>query len=154
MRFKFIPLPTNEVRAFQAGCRDANGLPPERQVSDGTVGCRHCLRNIEEGADCLLVAYAPFSTLQPYAERGPLYICASACSPDDPSAAIPEMLDSPRYLVRGYDADERIIYGTGSVCETTSLADRIGALLDEPGVAFVDIRSAANNCFQCRALRA
>ncbi|MEM6944406.1 MAG: DUF1203 domain-containing protein [Pseudomonadota bacterium] len=154
MRFKFMPLPTHEVRAFQAGCRDANGRLPERQISDGTVGCRHCLRNIRKGAECLLIAYTPFSTNQPYAERGPLYICAEPCAPAEANDAVPELLTSPTYIVRGYDAEERIIYGTGSVKATASLPDRIGDLLDAPEVAFVDIRSAANNCFQCRAVRA
>lgn len=154
MRFQFISLPTDAVRALQAGGLDANGQPPERQVSDGTVGCRHCLANIPEGEACLLVAHTPFTTVQPYAERGPLYLCAEACEAAEIGEALPELLCSPGYIVRGYDAGERILYGTGGVTERGAIPARVAALLREDAVSFVDVRSAANNCFQVRAVRA
>lgn len=154
MPYSYVPLPTDAVRAMQAGGPDAYGRPPERQVSDGTVGCRHCLRNIAEGDDCLLVAVRPFGALQPYAETGPLYLCARPCAPAPAGAAMPELLDSPSYILRGYDARERIIYGTGGVTATDGIDARLTSLLNRQDVAFVDIRSAANNCFQCRVTRA
>ena len=53
-----------------------------------------------------------------------------------------------------YTADERILYGTGKVTATPDIPNYAAELLDRPGIAFVDIRSAANNCFQCRVRRA
>ena len=64
------------------------------------------------------------------------------------------MLASPHYIVRGYSADERIVYGTGQVTPTDQIAARAEALLARPDIAFVDIRSASNNCFQCRIVAA
>jgi hypothetical protein len=57
-------------------------------------------------------------------------------------------------LVRGYGADERIIYGTGVVVPSARIAETASAILDNPEVAFVDLRSASNNCYQCRVVRA
>ena len=64
------------------------------------------------------------------------------------------MLASATYIVRAYSADERIRYGSGRVTPTPEIAAYAAELLDDPATAFVDVRSAANNCFQCRIMRA
>jgi hypothetical protein len=56
-------------------------------------------------------------------------------------------------IVRGYSADERIVYGTGAVVATDRIAETATALLERDDVAFVHVRSASNNCFQCRIVR-
>ncbi|MGL6209540.1 MAG: DUF1203 domain-containing protein, partial [Paracoccaceae bacterium] len=51
---------------------------------------------------------------------------------------------------RGYSADDRIIYGTGSVVPTEAIAVRAGELFADPRVAYLHVRSARNNCYQVR----
>ncbi|MGF1501609.1 MAG: DUF1203 domain-containing protein [Paracoccaceae bacterium] len=155
MPIAFAALPTEPVRALQAGGPDAYGHHPERQISDGDgVPCRHCLRQIPAGAPYLVLAYRPFASLQPYAETGPIFLCAAACPRGEGGAALPEILDSPQYMVRGYGTDERIRYGTGRVVATAEIPAAAEALLADPGIAFVHVRSASNNCFQVRIERA
>ena len=49
-------------------------------VSDGGDNpCRHCLREIEKGKDMLVLTHRPFGNVQPYAESGPIFLCAEAC---------------------------------------------------------------------------
>ena len=51
----------------------------------------------------------------PYAETGPVFLCADLCTAwsDD---GVPQILTtSPDYLVKGYTADDRILYGTGAI---------------------------------------
>jgi hypothetical protein len=147
---RFVPIPTPGVRALQAGGPDANGQVPERAVSDGDGNpCRHCLRMIPEGAGMLVLAHRPFPTPQPYAEVGPIFLCADPCEAGG-GEVLPEILASPDYIVRGYGADDRIVYGTGAVTPTPQIAARAGALLEDPRVAYVHVRSARNNCFQLR----
>jgi hypothetical protein len=67
---------------------------------------------------------------------------------------VPEILASSDYIVRGYGADERIVYGTGGVVETTAIPARAETLLAMPAVDFVHVRSSRNNCFQLRIERA
>lgn len=147
---RYVAIPTDVVRAYQAGGLDANGQLPERKVSDGGGNpCRHCLRMIPEGAGMLVLAHRPFPAPQPYAEVGPIFLCADACvagSGED----LPEMLASPDYIVRGYGADDRIVYGTGGVVATGAIPARASALLTDARVAYVHVRSARNNCFQLR----
>ncbi len=150
---RFVPIPTDIARAYQAGGVDSYGLLPERRVSDGGGNpCRHCLRMIPEGAGMLVLAHRPFGSLQPYAETGPIFLCADACQAGG-GAHVPEILASPDYIVRGYGADERIVYGTGGVVETARIAARAAEVLAMPAVDFVHVRSARNNCFQLRIER-
>lgn len=150
---RFVPIPTEIVRACQVGGVDSYGLLPERRVSDGGGNpCRHCLRMIPEGAGMLVLAHRPFGALQPYAETGPIFLCADACAAGG-GEEVPEILASPDYILRGYGPDERIVYGTGGVVPTGRIAARAEEVLAMPGVAFVHVRSARNNCFQVRMER-
>ena len=151
---RFTPLLTETVRAYQSGAPDANGQVPERQMSDGDgTPCRHCLQNVPAGAMMLVLAHRPFPAPQPYAEVGPIFLCADPCLAGG-GAHLPDILESPDYITRGYGADNRIVYGTGSVTPTPQIAGRAETLLDDPRVAYVHVRSARNNCFQLRIDRA
>lgn len=148
MRFQAIP--TDVVRAYQAGGADANGQVPERKVSDGGGNpCRHCLRMIPEGAGMLVLAHRPFPAPQPYAEVGPIFLCADPCEAGGGTAR-PEVLASPDYIVRGYGQDDRIVYGTGGVIATEAIPARAAELFGDTRVAYVHVRSARNNCYQVR----
>lgn len=50
--------------------------------------------------------------------------------------------------MRGCDASDRIVYGTGQVVPTAELTDAARALLTRPDVAYVHVRSASNNGYQ------
>jgi hypothetical protein len=151
MTLHYTPIPTQVVRAYQAGALDANGQSPERSFAHGGGNpCRHCLAMIPDGAAMLVLAHRPFPSPQPYAELGPIFLCADACAAPVDTTALPQMLASPDYIVRGYGADDRIIYGTGGVVPTDQIAQQAEARLADPRVAYVHVRSARNNCFQVR----
>jgi Protein of unknown function (DUF1203) len=150
---KYVAIPTDVVRHYQAGGPDANGQVPERVVLDEDSGpCRHCLKMIPKGAGMLILAHRPFPSPQPYAELGPIFLCADACEAGG-GVETPEMLGSPDYIVRGYSADDRIVYGTGGVTPTGAIAARAEALFADPSVAYLHVRSARNNCYQVRIER-
>ncbi|MGV2110566.1 DUF1203 domain-containing protein [Agrobacterium salinitolerans] len=146
----FTAMPAKEAEAYRAGAADAYGNAPENAVSPGGMPCRHCLRQIGEGDAMLILAYRPFPSLQPYAETGPVFLHADACERYPQTQTIPPMLDSPDYIVRGYGADDRIVYGTGAVTATNEIVSRAQQLLERSDVAYVHVHSARNNCYQCR----
>ena len=152
MTLKFIALPTEAVRQLQNGAPDANGRTPERAVSDGGGNpCRHCLCEIPAGEEMLVLAYRPFPDLQPYAEVGPLFLCAAQCERHPESAELPDMFQAwEKILVRGYGADNRIVYGSGQVISMTAVPDVAASLLERDEITFVHMRSASNNCYQAR----
>ncbi len=156
MLLRYVALPTDRVRALQAGAVDDYGHLPERHVSDGDgMPCRHCLRNIDAGKEYLILAYRPFPELQPYAETGPIFLHAEECERAIESDTIPSMFRAtPDYILRGYSEDDRIVYGSGTVVPTHMICGRAYELLQRPEIAYVHMRSARNNCYQCRIERA
>lgn len=155
MGVKFLALPTQDVRALQAGGPDANGQPPEVAVSDGQGNpCRHCLQEIPAGEKMLILAYRPFPMAQPYAELGPIFLCAKPCERHPDSNDVPELFKgNGTILIRGYRSNDRILYGTGQVVKNGVVVDAVTGLFKNPDVAYVHMRSASNNCYQCRVER-
>ncbi len=158
MQLTYHPLDTATVRALRAGGPDANGMPAERHIAQGVGNpCRHCLDMVAEGRGMLILAHRPFPEPQPYAEVGPIFLCADDCDAWHPAkaGALPPILRSSLdYLLKGYTADHRIAYGTGRVVARESIADYAAQVLADPAIAFVDVRSARNNCYQLRIRRA
>jgi hypothetical protein len=156
MSLRYSGMPTALAAAYRSGAVDANGIVPERHVStEGGEPCRHCLGKVAKGEAYLILAYRPFPELQPYAETGPVFIHAEACEPYDPAQGLPprERQGSGRIL-RGYGADNRIVYGTGKVVPNGDIEAEAEALLQRPDIAYLHLRSAAYNCFTLRIDRA
>ncbi|WP_158965186.1 DUF1203 domain-containing protein [Chachezhania sediminis] len=149
---RFQALPTDVVRALQTGGPDAHGHVPERKISDGAgTPCRHCLRDVPAGAEMLVLAFRPFPKLQPYAEAGPIFLCADPCERHEDDGAVPPVLQSaPDYLLKGYSAEDRIVYGTGRIVASEAMRDYAAEVLTREDVAYVHVRSARNNCYQAR----
>lgn len=153
--FAFAAIPTDDAEALRAGGPDAYGLAPERRIArGGGYPCRHCLAFIADGDPYLTLAYRPFPALQPYAETGPIFLHAQACPRYAPGDGLPAILrDSPDFILRGYGSDDRIVYGTGAVIAREDVEARAQDLLADPAIAYVHVRSARNNCYQCRIER-
>ena len=154
---RFEAMPTDEARAYQAGKPDANGQIPERHMSDGGgVPCRHCQQDVAKGEAYLILNYRPFPALQPYAESGPIFLHAEPCERFDAAGEPPPMFfaNARRYLIKGYNAEDRIVYGTGKIVEPAGMPAAAEAILARDGVKYIHVRSALNNCYQCRIDRA
>ena len=153
MQLSVRGIPTDEVHGIRRGGPDANGQPALLRIAEGLANpCRHCLDLIAEGDRKLVLAYRPFSALQPYAETGPIFLHDDLCERYD-SEALPAWFDflDPA-IVRGYGADHWIRYDTGSVVPGRELTVACRAILSDATVAYVHIRSKYN-CFQCRVDR-
>jgi hypothetical protein len=156
MELSYEPIATDLARALRAGAPDANGQPAERgAVADGRgEPCRHCLRNVEAGREYLILAHRPFPAPQPYAEVGPIFLCADDCAVWSGAGVPPILRASPDYLLKGYTHGHRIRYGTGRIVPKAEVEDYAQSLLRDHGIAHVDVRSARNNCFLLRIRRA
>jgi hypothetical protein len=152
MPMRIVALDTELVRRLQNGGADANGQKPERHVSPGgMMPCRHCLADIEAGEPYLILSHRPFPAAQPYAEQGPIFLHAQTCARHPESADAPAMfLKRESYLMRGYGADDRIVYGTGRIVAPAAMAEAAAAAFADDRVSYIHVRSASNNCYQCR----
>ena len=152
MSIRIVALETSLVEGLQNGGLDANGHKPERHISQGgMVPCRHCLSDIAAGEPYLILAHRPFPTAQPYAEQGPIFLHAESCRRHTDGGELPAMfLDRKHYLIRGYDADDRIVYGTGTIVAPTEMPRAAERMFGDDRVAYIHVRSASNNCYQAR----
>ncbi|MEX0306408.1 MAG: DUF1203 domain-containing protein [Ruegeria sp.] len=153
---RFTALPTKQVLAYRSGGPDGYGNPAERAISGGGGNpCRHCLKYIPAGKEMLILAHRPFEETQPYAETGPIFLCADPCTRYEDEDGIPETLtDSPNYLIKGYGSDDRIVYGTGIITPQAQMQDAVAAIFRRTDVAYIHVRSALNNCYHARIDRA
>ena len=152
---RFVAITTDHANAYRAGALDANGQTPERHISDGSGNpCRHCLDDIAGGEAFLIFAHRPFDTVQPYAEQGPIFLHANDCPRYAPEIQLPEMFKNrERFLMRGYTADDRILYGSGQIVASERLEVEASKLLADTQVSYIHLRSGSYNCFQCRIER-
>jgi hypothetical protein len=152
----FHAMPTKDAETIWAGGMDAYGFPAETMVSDGPGHpCRHCLANIDEGEELYVFAYRPFPDLQPYAETGPIFLHAKPCKRYRAEEVPPVVLQTSKdYILRGYGKDNRIVYGSGAVTLKEDVGKYAGDLLARDDIAYVHVRSARYNCYQCRIDRA
>ncbi|MBO9479031.1 DUF1203 domain-containing protein [Shimia sp. R11_0] len=150
MTIQFHPLPRATVAAIRDSRIDSYGNPVEHAICDGPGHpCRSCLTETAAGQPFLTLAHRPFKGQNAFTETGPIYLCES-CAGTLPSAALPAILSAPSHIVRGYSSDERIVYGTGQITPTAEISAYAASLLARDDIAFVDVRSASNNCFLCR----
>lgn len=155
MTVHFRAMPTALVTALRTGSPDAYGLAVERVTSDGGGNpCRHCLSDIPKGAEMLILSHRPFEGLHPYAETGPIFLCGECDRWPDGPALPPVIAHRREMLVKGYDANERIRYGTGQITATADIAAYCATLLNDSETATTHLRSATNNCYICRVDRA
>lgn len=154
-KIHFKPIPTEQTQYYRTGGLDAHGAEPERYLADGHgLPCRHCLSEIELGEQYLTLSYCPFPALQPYAEVGPIFLHALECLAYKDTEVVPDMyLSGEQRILRGYDNNNRIIYGTGKVVDPHNMIEYAEQLFELPDMAYVHVRSSSNNCFSCRIER-
>ena len=144
---RVVALDSETVKALRNGGMDANGQRPERRLSDGGgYPCRHCLDDIAEAEPMLVLAHRPFPAAQPYAEVGPLFLHAEDCPRYAEETAVPAYLGKRgAVLIRGYSADDRIVYGTGQSVAPKDIEAVSAKLFERPDIAYLHVRSASNN---------
>ena len=153
MSIRIVALDSALVKRLQNGGLDANGHKPERHICEGggMMPCRHCLTDIEAGEPYLILAHRPFPAAQPYAEQGPIFLHAESCPRHADSEDVPAMFRERKdYLIRGYGVDDRIVYGTGKIVAPEAMAEAAQEMFGNTRVAYIHVRSASNNCYQCR----
>ena len=155
MNLKFIALPTEVVLEYQNGKLDANGQKPESVISDGLGNpCRHCFTEIPKGKRMLILAYRPETKINPYAEIGPIFLCGKKCQRHHETSELPKMFaDWDKTLIRGYNEEGRIVYGTGSVINMSDVPKVSTEFFENGNVRYINLRSASYNCYQCRIER-
>ena len=154
MQITYHPYDPEWVKNIRNGGPDDYAMPAEKTISDGSGNpCRYCLDEVPKGAAMLICAARPFPDLQPYAETGPIFLCADDCTAYTVAAMPPVLANRGQCLLKAYGTDNRIIYGTGQITQTADIDSYCKTLFSDSQVAYIDARSVLNNCFTVRITR-
>ena len=150
--FHVVPLPTEIAdaarRAVNAGAPDHELITVDSAESSP---CRHCLRWAEPGERVVLFPYAAIPVGHPYSETGPIFVHADECQRYSATNEYPADFRNGR-VVRAYDSNYNII--DAQVVDGSAPEVVIESLFQNPGTAFVDVRSVTRGCFTFRVQRA
>ena len=100
----------------------------------------------------MLIAHRPFSSTQPYAETGPIFIHERECAPYEDASVYPSEFPRDAVVLRAYSDTDEIV--GAELVDDRRVEDIIAVLLESPGVAFLHARNAAYGCFMFRIERA
>jgi hypothetical protein len=150
--FRVSALPTDFVRRIREQMMDGAGNPLTVRKDAERHQCRHCLRLTEPREGFLLLSHSPFSSRQPYAERGPIFIHERDCARYDREGDYPEEFPHKAVVLRGYDAADEIV-GAEYVGDR-DVAEVIGELLADQRVAYIHARNSTYGCYMFRIDRA
>jgi hypothetical protein len=109
---------------------------------------RCCLRHAHPGEQIALISYAPFARPSVWREVGPVYIHATRCEGYTRTAELPDQLATGPRVLRTYRPDDTMNYEHNTVVpDEAELRPIIEALLGEPDVRTVHVRTLAPQCF-------
>jgi len=149
-KYRFVAIPSEFAGAVRAASREgARGVVPRR---DGERHqCRHCLTLSLPEETVLLASYSPFSTDQPYAERGPIFVHERECERYGRELEYPAEYPKRAAVLRAYDATDEMV--AAEPVGDRRVDDVIGKLLADPRAAYLHARNVAEGCFMFRIER-
>lgn len=151
--FAITALASETAERIRSARRDDSGRPLAPWKSDGGLPCRHCLSDIAPGGEALLFTHSPFGQPGPYYESGPIFVCAEDCPRYSATGAVPPVVLARRVVLRAYDKADHQLYELNRMVEGKEAAQHFGALLGDPGVAYLHVRSPLSGCFLCKVER-
>ena len=150
---RFVPMPTADATALQAGAPDANGQSPEVARRERERRSLPPLPQADRGGRAL-----PHPRL-PAVSRAAALCRGRADLP--PCRGVPEATTRPPSCRRFSGRTERASSAATATTTASSMAaagwspmrrsrEEADALFGDPRIAYIHVRSAANNCYQCR----
>ena len=146
--FRISPLPAGFVERVRSGMRDDAGHTLSVRRDESRHQCRSCLRLTEPGEGFILLSYTPFTTDQPYAEAGPIFIHERPCSPYVEASAYPAEFPRREVVLRAYNAADEI--EAAERVGERRIEDVIAEVVGNPRVAYVHARNATYGCYMFR----
>ncbi len=107
--------------------------------------CRVCLQLSKPDERVILIAHRPFTSAQPYAETGPIFIHERECASYEDVNRYP--LEFPRRAVvlRAYNTSDAIV--GAEVVGERDIERLIAELFERQDIAYLHARNLAYGCF-------
>jgi hypothetical protein len=153
MTFRAVAVDGDFARDVRRSRRDAFGGEAELWRAADRYPCRHCLDEARMDSDVLLLSYKPLEFETPYAERGPIFLCAEACPAYSAPNAVPEIVATRRVNLRAYDSSGKMLYRHSRLAEGSEVQLQIEEILADETVREIHAHTALHGCYLCKFIR-
>jgi hypothetical protein len=143
--FRIVPLETEVAETARRAA--AKGAPDHAVITaDSPKGfpCRHCLQWAQPGERMVLFPFAAIPPGHPYSESGPIFVHAEPCERYATTDQYPEEFRKNR-VVRAYNSKQDMI--DARVANGAEPERIVENFLQNPEVAFVQVRSVSHGCY-------
>jgi len=159
--FRVHAIPSTTLAEVRLAGHDrfGNDLIPLVDPAGGSP-LRCCLRRSRPGEELCLIAYRPFTRPGPYAEAGPVFVHAGACTGYLENDAYPAgYRDWPTMVFRPYRHHaelncDAIAYDAIQMGEGATAEALIGRIFADPTIEFIHTRNVHAGCFMFGITRA
>ena len=150
--FRISPLSPDFASRIRREMKDAFGHALSVRCDSSPHQCRACLRLTEPGEGCILLSYSPFTSDQPYAEVGPIFIHERECRPYEDTREYPPEFPREAVVLRAYDERDEI--EDAEYVGNRPVDQAIAYLFGNARVSYLHARNSTYGCFMFRIDRA
>jgi hypothetical protein len=148
----FLPIDPDRLAAMRSAGEDEFGNPWTPFAAEGWEPLRCCLRPAAADERIALITYSPWTAPSPWMEAGPVFVHSEACAGYGATGEYPVELSRDRRVINpftreGARAYEHITFVEGGAAQEAA----VRAVLAQPSVAFVHVRSAGAGCLMFEA---
>jgi hypothetical protein len=155
MSFQIHALPASRFKPlFALSDAELAQRRATRMVADAKPGypCRVSLADAEVGETVILVNFEHQASETPYRSAHAIFIREEAEQAFPGVGKVPEVLKSRLISIRAFDSNHNMV--AADVVDGVNLSESIPTMLDDPGVAYLDLHNARPGCFAARVTRA
>jgi hypothetical protein len=150
--FRITPVSPDAAARIRREMKDDFGHALSVRRDSSHHQCRACLRLTEPGEGFILLSYSPFTSDQPYAEVGPIFIHERDCRPYEATPEYPAEFPREAVVLRAYDERDEI--EDAGFVGRRPVEGQIARLFENPRVAYIHARNSTYGCFMFRIDRA
>jgi hypothetical protein len=110
--------------------------------------CRACLHLTEPEEGFILLSYSPFTSDQPYAEVGPIFIHERECRPSGETQEYPAEFPREAVVLRAYNERDEI--EDAGFVGNRPVEQAIAGLFENPRVSYLHARNSTYGCYMFR----
>ncbi len=142
-----IAIDPDRLQRMRDDGRDETGNPWVTFPAEGWEPLRCCLTRPSSGTQIALITYSPWTTPSPWAESGPVFVHADACSGWSGSGW-PEAFRNSHSALQPFDSDGARAYDHITFVQPDDdHEEAVRRVLAADGVEVVHVRSATAQCF-------
>lgn len=146
--FRISPLPIEVTSRIRREMKDDFGHALSVRRDSSRHQCRACLQLTEPGEGCILLSYSPFTSDQPYAEVGPIFIHERECRPYGATQEYPAEFPREAVVLRAYNERDEI--EDAEFVGNRPVEEVIARLFENPRVSYLHARNSTLGCFMFR----